>query len=86
MGEVSRHTVEITEDHRAVLSGPFEPAALCCPRKVVKLVPGEVIRGEVRSYVEDLDRNWFVEVADITLPEGGTLLGVPCYVFRFLDS
>ena len=52
----------------------------------MKLVPGEVIRGEVRSYVEDLDRNWFVEVADITLPEGGTLLGVPCYVFRFLDS
>jgi len=86
VGEVSRHTVEITEDHLTVLSGPFEPAALFCRRQLVKLVPGEVIRGEVRSYVEDLDRNWFVEVADITLPEGGTLLGVPCYAFRFLDS
>jgi hypothetical protein len=69
-----------------VLSGPFEPAALFCRRRLVQLVPGEVIRGEVRSYVEGLGRNSFVEVADITLSEGGTLLGVPCCAFRFLDN
>jgi hypothetical protein len=82
---VSGHTVEITENCRAVLSGPFEPAALIC-RRLVKLAPGEVIRGEVRSYVEDWGRDCLVEVADITLPEGGTLLGVPCCAFRFLDN
>jgi hypothetical protein len=76
----------ITEDHRAVLEGPLEPAALFCRRQLVQLAPGAVIRGEVRSYVEDLGRNCLLEVADITLPEGGTLLGVPCYAFRFLDS
>jgi hypothetical protein len=83
---VSRHAVEITENCRVVLSGPFEPAALVSRRRLVRLAQGEVIRGEVRSYVWDLGWNCFVEAADITLPEGGTLLGVPCCAFRFLDN
>jgi hypothetical protein len=69
-----------------VLEDPFEPAALVRRRRLVNLVPGEVIRGEIRSYAWGLGWNCFVEVADITLPEGGTLLGVPCFDFRFLDN
>jgi hypothetical protein len=83
---VPRHTVEITENHQAVLEDPLERTALISRRRLVQLAPGAVIRGEVRSYVEDWGRNCLVEVADITLPEGGTLLGVPCCAFRFIDN
>jgi hypothetical protein len=83
---VWRHTVEITEHHQAVLVRPFGPAAPVRRRQLVKLVPGEVIRGEVCSYVKDLAWNCFVEVADIILPGGGILLRVPCHAFRFLDN
>jgi hypothetical protein len=81
-----RHTIEITEDWRVVLEGLLEPTCPARPRQLVNLVAGEQRRCEVRCYAEDLGWGRVVEVAEITLPEGGTLLRVPCHCFQFLDN
>jgi hypothetical protein len=47
---------------------------------------GTQVKAQVRCYVT-ITEDSFIEVADILLNDGsGTLRGVPCSVFKFLDA